>query len=48
MNKLIDLWDIAAELQWVIFIILCILVASSVAWNLWNFLNRASSSKNCS
>ena len=38
MNKLIDLWDIAAELQWVIFIILCILVASSVAWNLWNFL----------
>ena len=38
MNKLIDLWDIAAELQWVIFIILCILVASSVAWNLWNFI----------
>ena len=38
MNRLLDFWDIAAELQWVIFIILCILVASSVAWNLWNLI----------
>jgi len=38
MNKLIEAWDINAEVQWVIFIILCILVFSSVAWNTWNFL----------
>ena len=38
MNKLIEAWEMNAEVQWVIFIILCILVFSSVAWNTWNFL----------
>ena len=38
MNKLIEVWSVNAEVQWVIFIILCILVCSSVAWNVWNFL----------
>ncbi len=32
MNKLIDAWGMNAEVQWVIFIILCILVFSSTAW----------------
>lgn len=32
MNKLIPMWGMNAEIQWVIFIILCILIASSVAW----------------
>ena len=30
MNKLIEMWSVNAEVQWVIFIILCILVCSSV------------------
>ena len=38
MNKLIEAWSVNAEVQWVIFIILCILVGSSLAWNVWNFL----------
>ena len=38
MNRLIEVWSVNAEVQWVIFIILCILVCSSVAWNVWNFL----------
>ena len=38
MNKLIEAWSVNAEVQWVIFIILCILVGSSFAWNVWNFL----------
>ena len=38
MNKLIEAWSVNAEVQWVIFIILCILVCSSLAWNVWNFL----------
>ncbi len=37
MNKLIEAWSVNAEVQWVILIILCILVFSSVAWNTWNF-----------
>ena len=32
MNKLISYWGMNAEIQWVIFIILCILVISSAAW----------------
>ena len=35
MNKLIDTWAMNAEVQWVIFIILCILVFSSTAWFVW-------------
>ncbi|RPG82520.1 MAG: phosphatidate cytidylyltransferase [Crocinitomicaceae bacterium TMED209] len=38
MNKLIEAWSVNAEVQWVILIILCILVCSSLAWNVWNFL----------
>ncbi|MGB2015053.1 MAG: phosphatidate cytidylyltransferase, partial [Flavobacteriales bacterium] len=38
MNKLIEAWSVNAEVQWVIFIILCILLGSSLAWNVWNFL----------
>ena len=32
MNKLISAWGMNAEIQWVIFIIFCILVTSSIAW----------------
>ena len=38
MNKLIEAWSVNAEVQWVLFIILCILVFTSVALNSWNFL----------
>ena len=38
MRKLIEAWSMNAEVQWVIFIILCILVFSTAAWTTWNFL----------
>ena len=38
MNKLIQDWGMIAEIQWVIFIILSILVFSSTAWFIWNRL----------
>jgi len=38
MNRLIPTWNMNAEIQWVIFIILCILVFSSTAWFIWGKL----------
>lgn len=35
MRKPLEMWAMNAEVQWVIFIILCILVASSIAWHTW-------------